>query len=136
MFALIVVVLLPSCTYLPNLTPDTILSGSAESAGKGYEMVSVEELESVISEEEITLINVHIPLEGNIPETDLTIPFNDIENYQDQLPKDKNMAVREIREQCGWDLRVIDDIKKFPLPDDRDLATLRMFDPDRYFLRD
>jgi acyl CoA:acetate/3-ketoacid CoA transferase beta subunit len=56
--------------------------------------------------------------------------------FEDQLPQDKNKAIREIREQCGWDLRIIDAIKKFPLPDDRDLATLRMFDPDRYFLRD
>jgi acyl CoA:acetate/3-ketoacid CoA transferase beta subunit len=56
--------------------------------------------------------------------------------FEDQLPKGRDMAIGEIRDQCGWDLRVIDDPTKFPVPDDRDLATLRMFDPDRYFLRD
>jgi len=56
--------------------------------------------------------------------------------FKDQLPKGKDFAIRKIREQCGWDFRVIDDPTKFPVPDDRDLATLRMFDPDRYFLRD
>lgn len=56
--------------------------------------------------------------------------------FEDQLPKGRDMAIREIRAECGWNLRVIDKPAKFPLPDDRDLATLRMFDPDRYFLRD
>jgi acyl CoA:acetate/3-ketoacid CoA transferase beta subunit len=56
--------------------------------------------------------------------------------FEDQLPKEKNVAIRTIREQCGWDLRVIDNPKKFPIPDGKDLATLRIFDPDRYFLRD
>jgi acyl CoA:acetate/3-ketoacid CoA transferase alpha subunit/acyl CoA:acetate/3-ketoacid CoA transferase beta subunit len=56
--------------------------------------------------------------------------------FEDQLPKGRDMAIREILDQCGWDLRVIDGPTKFPVPDDRDLATLRVFDPDRYFLRD
>ena len=56
--------------------------------------------------------------------------------FEDQLPKEKNVAIRTIREQCGWDLRVIDNPEKFPVPAGKDLATLRMFDPDRYFLRD
>jgi acyl CoA:acetate/3-ketoacid CoA transferase alpha subunit/acyl CoA:acetate/3-ketoacid CoA transferase beta subunit len=56
--------------------------------------------------------------------------------FEDQLPKEKNVAIRTIREQCGWDLRVIDNPKRFPIPDGKDLATLRIFDPDRYFLRD
>jgi acyl CoA:acetate/3-ketoacid CoA transferase alpha subunit/acyl CoA:acetate/3-ketoacid CoA transferase beta subunit len=56
--------------------------------------------------------------------------------FEDQLPKGRDMAIGEIRDQCGWDLRVMDRPTKFPVPDDRDLATLRMFDPDRYFLKD
>lgn len=93
MSALIVVLTISSCSYLPNLTLDTIFSSSAESADKGFEMISAKELESVMNEEEITLTNVHIPLEGNIPETDLAIPFNDIENYQDQLPQNKDEKI-------------------------------------------
>jgi len=56
--------------------------------------------------------------------------------FEDQLPEGKEMAISEIRDQCGWNLRVIDHPIKFPVPVDRDIATLRMFDPDRYFLRD
>jgi acyl CoA:acetate/3-ketoacid CoA transferase alpha subunit/acyl CoA:acetate/3-ketoacid CoA transferase beta subunit len=46
--------------------------------------------------------------------------------FEDQLPKGKDRAIREIRNQCGWDLRVIDGPTKFPVPDDRDLATLQI----------
>jgi len=94
MFALIVIGLLSSCSYIPDLTLDTIFGRDAESTDKGYEMISVEELDNLMNnEEEITLVNVHIPLEGNISGTDLMIPFNDIENYQDQLPQGKNEKI-------------------------------------------
>ena len=56
--------------------------------------------------------------------------------FEDQLPEGRDMAIREIREQCGWNLRVTDNPIKFPVPDAKDLATLRIFDPERYFLRD
>jgi len=93
MFALVVIGLLSSCSYIPDLTIDTIFGRDAEPASKGYEMISVEGLDNLMNEEEITLINVHIPLEGNISGTDLMIPFNNIENYQDQLPKDENEKI-------------------------------------------
>jgi len=56
--------------------------------------------------------------------------------FEDQLPGGRDAAIREIRDQCGWDLQVMDGPTRIPLPDEKDLATLRMFDPDRYFLRD
>jgi acyl CoA:acetate/3-ketoacid CoA transferase beta subunit len=56
--------------------------------------------------------------------------------FEDQLPETREAAILEIREQCGWDVQVIEHPKKFPMPDAKDLVTLRMFDPDRYFLRD
>jgi len=93
MFALIIAFLFSSCSYLPNLTLDTVFGGNAESDDKGYEMISVEDLESVMNEEEITLINVHIPLEGNISETDLAIPFDEVDDYLDQLPQDKDEKI-------------------------------------------
>lgn len=56
--------------------------------------------------------------------------------FADQLPGGKEGAIRKIKEQCGWDLKVTQEPGVFPLPNDADLATLRLFDPDRYFLRD
>lgn len=56
--------------------------------------------------------------------------------FEDQLPEQQDLAVREISEQCGWDLKVADNPKRFPHPNETDLITLRMFDPDRYLLKD
>ncbi len=67
---------------------------------------------------------------GDDPEFSLTAYF------EDQTSQDKAAAIDQIRQQCGWNLKTADNLEKFPLPDIRDLATLRTFDPDRYFLRD
>ena len=41
----------------------------------------------------IVLIDVHTPEQQHIKGTDLVIPYNEIEKYQDKLPKDKNTAI-------------------------------------------
>lgn len=93
LLVLFIAALLTSCSNLPNITNGSIFGSGVESGDKGYEMIGVKDLESVMNKEEITLINVHIPLEGNIPETDLTIPFDEVEDNLDQLPQDKDEKV-------------------------------------------
>ena len=77
--------LLASCAVLPDL--------GIKSTKSGYDMISVSELQGLLESEEFTFVNVHIPLEGNISETDAEIPFNKIENYLDLLPEDKDEKV-------------------------------------------
>jgi len=43
-------------------------------------------------------------------------------------------AVREIKERCGWELQVADDVEALPAATAEELALLRMFDPERFFL--
>lgn len=42
--------------------------------------------------------------------------------------------VREIKEQCGWDVKVRPQIQALPLPSSEELRFLRCFDPRRLFL--
>ena len=68
------------------------LPGSA--GANGYERISVEELQALDETgADYTFINVHIPLDGSIPDTDLEIPFDEIADYQDLLPQDKDEKI-------------------------------------------
>ncbi|MFQ6079664.1 MAG: rhodanese-like domain-containing protein [Thermodesulfobacteriota bacterium] len=60
---------------------------------KGYENVSVDRFIKMMDHKDFILINVHIPYEGEIPETDVLIPFNAIDQRKDQLPNDKDTKI-------------------------------------------
>lgn len=62
-------------------------------AGGVYTDVSVAELETMLENKDFTLINVHIPFTGDIPDTDLSIPFDEIESNLNQLPADKDAKI-------------------------------------------
>ena len=61
--------------------------------GGSYTDVTVSELESMLEEKDFTFVNVHIPFEGDIPDTDLFVPFDQIEQNLDQLPTDKDAKI-------------------------------------------
>jgi rhodanese-related sulfurtransferase len=58
----------------------------------GYTDISVEDLAQMLENKDFTLVNVHIPFEGDLPQTDLSIPFDEITNHLDQLP-DKDAPI-------------------------------------------
>ncbi len=58
-----------------------------------YTDISVNELQGMLENKDFPLINVHIPFEGDLPDTDLSIPFNEIEKHLDQLPAEKDARI-------------------------------------------
>lgn len=58
----------------------------------GYADISVEQLSGLIENGEIMLVNVHVPYEGEIPETDLFIPFDEVSGSLSELP-DKEATI-------------------------------------------
>jgi rhodanese-related sulfurtransferase len=65
---------------------------AGESGGKGFADITVDQLAEMLEKEEFTLVNVHIPYEGEIPQTDLHIPFDEIADHTAELP-DKEASV-------------------------------------------
>lgn len=60
----------------------------------GYADINVDQLAAILPDKDFTLINVHIPYAGEIPETDLFIPFSEIDGNLNQLPdKDTPLVV-------------------------------------------
>lgn len=56
--------------------------------GGSFARLSPEELKSALEDKDFTFVNVHIPFEGKISGTDLSIPYNEIgqEENLDRLP--------------------------------------------------
>jgi rhodanese-related sulfurtransferase len=52
----------------------------------GYTDISVAQLATLLPDKDFTLVNVHIPYAGDIPQTDLSIPYNQIVENQSRLP--------------------------------------------------
>jgi rhodanese-related sulfurtransferase len=70
-----------------------LLALSACGAEKGYTDISVADLQTMLESKDFLFVNTHIPFEGDIPNTDLTIPYNEVKQYLDQLPADKNAKI-------------------------------------------
>lgn len=72
-------------------TPGTARVGSrVQTQGGAYTNVTPQELQQLLANKNFSLINVHIPYEGEIDKTDAFIPYNEIDQKLNQLPGDKN----------------------------------------------
>ena len=64
-----------------------------EAAASNPVLITVEELNTMLEDKDFTFINVHIPYDGEIPRTDAHIHYNEIEEYTDPLPEDKDAKI-------------------------------------------
>jgi len=78
--------ILTALTLLVTACSQAPASVSSQNAG-GYVGITVEQLAGMLELEnrDFTLVNVHVPYEGEIPQTDLFIPFDEITNHLEEL---------------------------------------------------
>ena len=61
--------------------------------GGEYLDITVEELRELSADRDVALVNVHIPFEGDLPNTDASIPFNEIGEHAAHLLPDKDAEI-------------------------------------------
>jgi rhodanese-related sulfurtransferase len=59
----------------------------------GYGTISVDELALMLEDKDFSLVNVHIPYEGELPQTDAFIQFDQIADNLDKLPAAKDAKI-------------------------------------------
>ena len=67
-------------------------SGDKSKSSSLFTTISVKELHDSLPNKDFLLANVHIPYQGEIPKTDLFVPYNEIERNIGKLP-DKSAKI-------------------------------------------
>ena len=85
---------LAACQSAATASPAVVVKGQSITVeGGSYTDVTAAELNTMLASKDFTLINVHIPFEGNIAKTDLSVPYDQIELNLGRLPADKNAKI-------------------------------------------
>ena len=94
---LLLALLLCACGATKDLPPAGSGDSEGGARGDGQERVRVSggsftrispvELRGMMRNENLLLVNTHVPFEGDIPGTDLSIPYDEIGRNLDRLPR-------------------------------------------------
>ncbi len=90
----VVVILIGWSLVQPLQIPDgTMKDEIVQVSGGSYRNIASDQLWTMLQKKDFVLINVHIPYEGELPQTDQFIPYNAIDQNIDRLPQDKAARV-------------------------------------------
>lgn len=73
--------------------PITNLPAKAQEQSLGFETITPDQLAQRLAHKDFTFINVHVPYEGEIAQTDNFIPFDQIAAHLDKLPSYKGASI-------------------------------------------
>ena len=88
---LLLLLVLPACQ--PAKSTEPVTGSVVKVDGGAYLNVTPTELKNMLTNKDFVFVNVHIPFAGNIANTDLSIPYDQIEKNLAQLPADKNAKI-------------------------------------------
>ena len=71
----------------------SVVPAMAQEQRAPFETISPEVLAQKLEHKDFLLINVHVPYEGEIAQTDAFIPFDQIAANLDKLPSDKSASI-------------------------------------------
>jgi rhodanese-related sulfurtransferase len=72
---------------------ETIPGQTVSISGGEYTDISVSDLQEMLKNKDFIFVNVHIPFEGDIANTDLSIAYDEIDQHLDQLPANKDARI-------------------------------------------
>jgi rhodanese-related sulfurtransferase len=83
---------------------------AGEGPEEGFTNLSLAQFQVLMEVKDFPLINVHVPFEGNIPGTDLNIPYDEIAANLDKLPADKDAKMVLYCKSNGMSLSAIEEL--------------------------
>ena len=89
--ALTLALFLSACST--QVASKTITGKTVPVEGGSYLNVTPVELKTMLDDKDFVFVNVHIPFAGNIAGTDLSIPYDQIDQNLSKLPADKAAKV-------------------------------------------
>ncbi len=85
---LILLLFMAACTSFEGLDQKMV-----QTEGGKYYDISPSYLDAMLKKKDFLFINVHIPYDGEIANTDLFIPFDKIQNVLEKLPQDRSAKI-------------------------------------------
>lgn len=91
----LLVVFVAACAQRPAATSNTaesstdtvvVADDTFTKNAAGFADITAQQLSDLLSEDNVTLVNVHLPYAGEIPQTDLFIRFDQVGENTDMLP--------------------------------------------------
>ena len=73
--------------------PKAVTGENISITGGSYTDITSKELNTMLKNKDFVFINVHIPYAGSISGTDLSIPYDQIEQNLSQLPAEKDTKI-------------------------------------------
>lgn len=78
---------------LVGCQPKPVTGETVPVAGGSYKNITADNLNTMLKSKDFILINVHVPFAGSITGTDLTIPYDQIEQDLSRLPSNKSAKI-------------------------------------------